>query len=219
MIFGSARNIAARYIGLQYRTLAMMDVRMLCLAALMGRPASGYDIKKELERGSATGLIDASFGSIYPALARLADEGYVAVTSEGTGARDRKVYAMTPEGRAHFLKTLAGPLPDEKYRSPFLFAMLFADELPRSRVKAMIDQQIAFWEEKIAAIDEMTPSRDTCAGESFVNGIGIATLRAGLHYLRRHRAAVEKAAQPDPRPVGASPSQTSYPGAAAPAAE
>lgn len=197
----------------------MLDVRMLCLAALMGRSASGYDIKKELERGSATGLIDASFGSIYPALARLADEGFVAVSSEGTGARDRKVYAMTEEGRAHFLKTLAGPLPDEKYRSPFLFAMLFADDLPRSRVTAMIDQQIVFWEEKIAAIDELTPARSTCAGEAFVNGIGIATLQAGVDYLKRHRATVEKAAQPDTRPVGAAKSNTSSTEAALPAAE
>ncbi|MFT3809101.1 MAG: PadR family transcriptional regulator [Micropepsaceae bacterium] len=197
----------------------MLDVRMLCLAALMGRPASGYDIKKELERGSATGLIDASFGSIYPALARLADEGHVAVSSEGAGARDRKVYEMTPDGRAYFLKTLASPLPDEKYRSPFLFAMLFADELPRSRVTMMIDQQITLWEQKIAAIDALTLGRSTCAGQAFANGIGVATLRAGLDYLRRHRASVEKAAQPDPRPVGAHMSQTSSPEAAAPAAE
>ncbi len=192
---------------------------MLCLAALMGREASGYDIKKDLEKGSATGLIDASFGSIYPALARLANEGFVAVRSEGARGRDKKIYAMTPEGRAYFLRTLAGPLPDEKYRSPFLFAMLFADELPRARVRAMIDRQIALWEDKIQAIDTLTGQQPACAGENFVNGLGIATLKAGLDYLRRHRAAVEKAAQGEPSPVGAPSSQTSYPGAAAPAAE
>lgn len=167
---------------------------MLCLAALMGREASGYDIKKDLERGSATGLIDASFGSIYPALARLAQEGYIAVTSEGSGGRDRKTYAMTPEGKVYFLRTLASPLPDEKYRSPFLFAMLFADELPRARVKAMIDRQIALWKEKIAAIGDVTNGDGACAGERFVHGFGIATLKAGLDYLRRHRRTVENAA-------------------------
>lgn len=182
---------------------------MLCLAALMGREASGYDIKKDLEKGSATGLIDASFGSIYPALARLTQEGYIAVRSEGGGGRDRKTYAMTPEGRAYFLRTLAGPLPDEKYRSPFLFAMLFADDLPRARVRAMIDNQIVLWEQKIAAIEDLTGDNPDCAGDRFVNGIGIATLQAGLDYLRRHRAAVEAAALPDQPAVGARSRQSS----------
>lgn len=167
---------------------------MLCLAALMGREASGYDIKKDLEKGSATGLIDASFGSIYPALARLAKDGYIEVRSAGSGSRDRKTYAMTPEGKVYFLRTLAGPLPDEKYRSPFLFAMLFADDLPRARVRAMIDRQIALWEDKISAIDDLTGGNPACAGETFVNGFGKATLEAGLDYLKRHRRIVENAA-------------------------
>lgn len=201
----------------------VLDVRMLCLAALMGREASGYDIKKDLERGSATGLIDASFGSIYPALARLTREGHIAVRSEGSGGRDRKTYAMTPEGKAHFLRTLAGPLPDEKYRSPFLFAMLFADELPRARVHAMIDRQIALWEQKIATIGDLTRVDAACAGERFVNGFGIATLKAGLDYLRRHRARVEAAALPGPAPgpahVGDRPAHTSSQSAVPQAAE
>lgn len=173
---------------------------MLCLAALMGHEASGYDIKKELERGSATGLIDASFGSIYPALARLAEEGHVQVRSEAMGSRDRKLYAITPEGRSYFLRTLDAPLPDEKYRSPFLFAMLFADDLPRERVRGMIDRQIALWEEKIQAIDTLTGDQPAYVGETFVNGFGIATLKAGLDYLRRNRARVEAAARPGPLP-------------------
>lgn len=191
---------------------------MLCLAALMGREASGYDIKKELERGSATGLYDASFGSIYPALARLAEDGLVVVRNEGSGGRDKKLYAITPSGRAHFLKALAEPLPDDKYRSPFMFAMLFADQLPRERVRAMIDRQIAFWEMKVRAIEEMACTAPVCAGERFVNGLGTATLRAGLDFLYRRRAEVESAALSRPA-VGAAAAQTSFTQAAIEAVE
>ncbi len=201
----------------------MLHVRMLCLAALMGREASGYDIKKDLERGSATGLIEASFGSIYPALARLAAEGLIEVRSGGSGGRDKKIYAITPAGRTHFLQTLTGPLPDEKYRSPFLFAMLFADDLPRERVRAMIDRQIALWEEKVQAIDLLTGGNPESAGEAFVNGFGLATLTAGLDYLRRHRKRVEAAARPTAPPatgrVGDQDSLTSSNQAAPQAAE
>ncbi|MCC6920600.1 MAG: PadR family transcriptional regulator [Alphaproteobacteria bacterium] len=174
----------------------MIDVRMLCLAALMGHEASGYDIKKELEKGGSTGLVDASFGSIYPALARLAEDGLITARTEGGRGRTGKtIYAITAEGRAHFLKTLSGPIPEEKYRSPFLFAMLFADELPRERVRVMIDQQIAQWEEKIAAVEASRAAGPGGAGASFVFGFGEATLRAGLEFLKRHRRAVEMGAR------------------------
>lgn len=174
----------------------MIDVRMLCLAALMGREASGYDIKKDLERGSAVGLIDASFGSIYPALGRLADEGLIVARSEGGRGRSGKtIYAITPAGRTTLLRTLSGPLPDEKFRSPFLFAMLFADELPREKVRAMIDRQIASYEIKIAALESVAPLHKT-VGARMVAGFGEVTIRAGLQFLREHRAAIEAAAAP-----------------------
>ncbi len=178
---------------------------MLCLAALMGREASGYDIKKDLEKGGSTGLVDASFGSIYPALARLTEEGLITSRNEGGRGRSGKtIYAITPEGRAHLLKTLSGPVAEEKYRSPFLFAMLFADELPRDRVRMMIDQQIEAWERKIAAIAEMQAERPEGCGPSFVFGFGEATLRAGLDFLRRYRDSTafgaSAAANPSPLP-------------------
>ena len=47
-----------------------MDVATLCLAVLAHGPASGYEIKKELEGGAYAHFFRASFGSIYPALAR-----------------------------------------------------------------------------------------------------------------------------------------------------
>lgn len=184
----------------------MLDVRMLCLATLMGHEASGYDIKKELERGVSSGMIDASFGSIYPALARLADEGLITARAEsGRGRGDKKIYAMTPEGRAYFLRTLAGPMPDEKYRSPFLFAMLFAADLPRDQVVRMIDAQIAVWEARLALADQTLPRDEAATGPRFVNGIAQTMLRAGLDFLRRHRAGLEAAAAPSPQPASPAP--------------
>ena len=198
----------------------MIDVKMLCLGALMGREASGYDIKKELERGSSAGLIDASFGSIYPALARLAEDGFIAARSEGgRGRGDKKLYTLTPEGEAFFLRTLSGPVPDEKYRSPFLFAMLFTSCLPRERVRAMIDRQIAAWEDKLTAVDETSAAMPPSAGLNFVRGFADVTLRAGLDHLRRHRAALEAAARVSDTPAPIRPQTDAVPTEPAVAAE
>lgn len=191
----------------------MIDVKMLCLGSLMGRDASGYDIKKDLERGSSSGLIEASFGSIYPALARLAEDGYIAARSEGgRGRGDKKVYTLTPQGRAYFLRTLAGPLPDEKYRSPFMFAMLFAECLPAERVRAMVDRQIESWEDKLLAAAESVAACPETPGMTFVHGLGDTMIRAGLDYIRRHRHLAEASALPTPiEPAGERPASRDEP--------
>ena len=51
-----------------------MDIRTLCLGILTFGDATGYEIKKRLE-GPMRHYYDASFGSIYPALAGLKRDG------------------------------------------------------------------------------------------------------------------------------------------------
>ncbi|MEE8545632.1 MAG: PadR family transcriptional regulator, partial [Alphaproteobacteria bacterium] len=51
-----------------------MDVRTLCLGVLSEGGASGYEIKKKLEQ-TYRHFFQASFGSIYPALSRMTEDG------------------------------------------------------------------------------------------------------------------------------------------------
>ena len=89
-----------RYIGLTYIGSEFdMNVRTLCLGVLSSGEASGYEIKKEIEEGLFNHFIDASYGSIYPALTQLAGEGLVTVRAEEqSGKPDKKVYAITTKG-------------------------------------------------------------------------------------------------------------------------
>ncbi len=48
-----------------------MNVRTLCLGILSLGEASGYEIKKDVEDGLFSHFIEASYGSIYPALNQL----------------------------------------------------------------------------------------------------------------------------------------------------
>jgi PadR family transcriptional regulator AphA len=54
-----------------------MNIRTICLAILAHGEASGYDLKKNWEDGPFSYLGGASFGSIYPALARLEQDGLI----------------------------------------------------------------------------------------------------------------------------------------------
>jgi PadR family transcriptional regulator, regulatory protein AphA len=168
-----------------------MDVRTICLGILTRGDATGYEIKRTVEEDGYRHFAEASFGSIYPALNRLTEEGLVSVRAEAQEKRpDRKVYTITQAGRSAFVAALMGSLPEDRHRSAFAFAMLFADLLPEERVSQMLAAYIAHTDEKLAQLRraDAKPRRE---GERFANGLGQATYTAILEYLRVHRANIE----------------------------
>jgi PadR family transcriptional regulator AphA len=78
-----------------------MDVKTVCLGMLTDGPASGYDMKKCFE-STFSHFFPAGYGSIYPALATLAQDGLVAFEEiPQEGKPDRKIYTITSTGRAN----------------------------------------------------------------------------------------------------------------------
>ncbi|MBV8978387.1 MAG: PadR family transcriptional regulator [Alphaproteobacteria bacterium] len=164
-----------------------MDVRTICLGILTRGDATGYEIKNLFEDDGYQHFVEASFGSIYPALNRLTEDGLVSVREEAQEKRpDRKVYSITRAGRTAFLASLLKPLPEDRHRSPFVFAMLFADLLPPERLIAMIDGYIVQAEAKLAQLNASHAKAKT-PGEAFANGFGRTIYEAMLEYLRSQR--------------------------------
>lgn len=171
-----------------------MDVRTICLGILTRGDATGYEIKKLFEDDGYQHFVEASFGSIYPALNRMTEEGFVSVREEPQEKRpDRKVYSITPLGRQALITSLMKPLPEDRHRSPFIFAMLFSDLLPPPRVSQMLNDYIAQAESKLAQLNQVRDEAST-PGEEFCAGIGRAVYVAMLDFLRAHRTEVERAA-------------------------
>lgn len=169
-----------------------MDVRTICLGILTRGDATGYEIKKLFDDDGYQHFVEASFGSIYPALNRLTEEGLVSVREEAQEKRpDRKVYSITPSGRTAFIASLLKPLPEDRHRSPFVFAMLFSHLLPQERVVSLLDGYIRLSEEKLAQLSDTKPAPQT-PGEKFVSGFGRAVYEAMLNYLHQHRHEIEQ---------------------------
>ncbi|WP_404405031.1 helix-turn-helix transcriptional regulator [Pelagibacterium halotolerans] len=127
-----------------------MNVRTLCLSILHEREASGYEIRKMCTEGECAYFVDASYGSIYPALSRLEDEGLVTSRVEHQdGKPSKKMYAITDAGRSAFVEALSEPLGDEVYRSPFLLFVRYAHLLPADLVEKRIKEQIARLDAKL----------------------------------------------------------------------
>jgi len=167
-----------------------MDVRTICLGILTRGDATGYEIKKLFEEDGYQHFVEASFGSIYPAMSRLTEQGHVSVREESQEKRpDRKVYSITPAGRSAFVASLLKPLPEDRHRSPFVFAMLFADLLPSPRVSGMLDDYTAQIQAKYSQINNGKTANSP--GERFVTGMGSAIYAAMLDFLHAHRAEIE----------------------------
>ncbi len=169
-----------------------MDSKTLCLAVLQRGEASGYEIKKKLDAPPYSHFQDTSFGSIYPALNRLAGEGAVEVRAEEQEKRpDKKVYSITELGRRRFREALQQPPGEDRLRSDFLFLLFHGDLLPKERVLALVDQRIAELDATVAALADCCP----CSGKplhDFLLELGVDHYRSSARFLRENRARLEQ---------------------------
>ena len=72
---------------------------LLLLAVLADGPAHGYAVIAGL-RDRSDGAFDLLEGTVYPALHKLEQAGFVASAWESASGRRRRVYTLTPQGRA-----------------------------------------------------------------------------------------------------------------------
>jgi DNA-binding PadR family transcriptional regulator len=172
-----------------------MDAKTLCLGALHLGDASGYEINKLFEEGDFSHFYESSFGSIYPALNKLVEDGLASVTEKAQDKRpDKKVYSITARGREVFAEALKAAPGTDRYRSDFCFMMVFGHLLSPARLGQLIDIQTAFYQ---ANIDRMEGCEmdEAPASTRFIHGLGLKVYRAAAAYLQRNKAALLEAAR------------------------
>jgi len=170
-----------------------MDVKTVCLGMLTDGEASGYDLKKAFE-SSFGHCFAAGFGSIYPALASLAEQGYVNCREiPQDGKPDRKVYQITAAGRQHLLNELDNPAPSHKVRSEFLATMAFAHLMTHEQIHTVLNSRIEDADRNLQIIDDFENCCDTewPKGVKFTLGFGRAMMHAMKSYVDENRHILE----------------------------
>src|SRR5262245_40913944 len=107
------------------------------LGLLSRRPMSGYDVKQAVDR-TIRHFWAASYGQIYPELRRLEEAGWIAGADGSRGARSRRVYTITEQGRRELRGWLAGPETRIELRDESLLRLFFADGLPRDHALGLL---------------------------------------------------------------------------------
>ena len=132
-----------------------MAIEHSILGMISIKPCSGYDLKAEFEKGGAALLSASSFGSIYPHLRRLEQDGLIEAQEGGHDERHKKVYELTPRGWQELTNWLEQvseyPIP---MRDELLLKMLFWGTAGKERT-TLIEQLQARREESLDLLHYM----------------------------------------------------------------
>jgi DNA-binding PadR family transcriptional regulator len=102
----------------------------IILGFLMKEEMSGYDLKQWMANCTSY-FFDASFGSIYPALKRLEDKGYICYREVVESSKFKKLYSITDMGKSYFLSWLEKPIVFSKTKQEHLVYFYFYQYLPK----------------------------------------------------------------------------------------
>tara|TARA_R110000751_G_scaffold271365_6_gene371597 strand:+ start:93330 stop:93884 length:555 start_codon:yes stop_codon:yes gene_type:complete len=166
-----------------------MNVRTVCLAILHFSDATGYEIKKMSTEERFSYFVDASFGSIYPALSRLQDDECVTVREAyESGKPPRKIYSITQKGREELIESLEViPRPDT-FKSEFMLTALCAELVSEETLVRAIDKRIADLQAKMNLLNQVNSCcTDGPPGMVWISEYGRAVTEASLQHLIKHR--------------------------------
>jgi len=162
-----------------------MNTSHLCIGILSLGDASGYEIKKAIEQ-TFSHFQATSYGSIYPALAKLTEQGLVSFHEETQQKRPtKKVFTLTETGREHFFQALMRAEPAEQYRSDFLFLMMFAHLLPAEQISTLLEKQTTHLQTELGILERIISECETLTpGMRFTLEYGITANRALLQLIQ-----------------------------------
>lgn len=149
--------------------------------------STGYDIKKLFE-AAFSHFQNASYGSIYPSLRKLEQEGSVTCQREpGEKHPDRKRFSLTAKGRAQFVRDLTSTPAKELVRSDFLVQLFFAHMLPTEVLRTKLEEIEQHYRQELAYLQSIRDDPYLSAGMRYGIEQGIAVYRAKLRHLTKHR--------------------------------
>jgi DNA-binding PadR family transcriptional regulator len=158
-----------------------MSVRLVLLGLLHDRPLYGYEIKQIIEEhmGDWTSI---AFGSIYFALDKLAEEGFVKkVGIEQEGNRpSRSVYQITQSGEDEFLRLLRENWQNIEHEYFTIdICLFFLQRLSLAEVNGYLQS-------RLAALENALQHLQTHEAEQFQNSDVPPQARAIFDHTRAH---------------------------------
>jgi DNA-binding PadR family transcriptional regulator len=146
------------------------------LGLLMTRTLNGYQMKQMMDI-STSNFMGASYGSIYPALRRLEEKGFIAGREEVANGKYTKEFSLTETGRERFLRWLRIPANLAGGSHEHLEKLFFCDYLTQTECERHFTSYI---EQAKTEAEQLCATQDIARESSGPNRM--ATLTYGIAY-------------------------------------
>lgn len=156
-------------------------MREVVLALLHGEGAHGYELKQTLD-GTFGDLLPAlNAGQIYTTLARLTRDALVTSEPVDGDARGKRVYRLTPAGRATLHEWIDRPVPGMRLKNEFLMKLVAVATARLAEPARLIENQRHEYLQSLRDLDALRDRHGPTA-QLLVEG-SILHLRADLEWL------------------------------------
>jgi PadR family transcriptional regulator, regulatory protein AphA len=178
-----------------------MSLEYLILGFISMRPATGYEIKSEVEQKLGE-LVwgNISYGNLYPKLKELEEQEWIYVVEE-TGGRNKKVYDLTGKGWRQLEKWLSKTPDYPKSRDELLLKMMFWG-ISRPNDQVTLIQHLRSREVKTREL--LSICSNWSEHFTFADEYGVLAFDYGEHILKAElqwiHETIEKLGQPALKP-------------------
>ncbi|MGN6712016.1 helix-turn-helix transcriptional regulator [Anaerocolumna jejuensis] len=153
----------------------------IILGMLMQKEMSGYDLKQWMAECTSY-FFTASFGSIYPALKRIEQKGYVIYRESVEDGKFKKLYFITDLGKDYFLRWLEQPIEFEKANHNYLVNIYFYKYLPIDVALKNLKEFVTVLEQNLNQINKQKISAEN--NYNLKHNFMYSTLTCGIHYFQ-----------------------------------
>ena len=122
--------------------------QFVILGMLSSGPKSGYAIRKSMQQSTQNFWYESN-GQLYPALARLCDDGAIKEAASSLGDTSKKVYRITALGKKIFTAWLEQDVDYQPLRNELLLKLFFGDEADGATSIKMLQKHKAILEDKL----------------------------------------------------------------------
>lgn len=173
---------------------------LIILALLRERPMHGYELQQTIQTSRVDTWANLLSGSIYYALSKMEQDGLVRTEAEErTGARLRKIYAITEKGEAEFQRMVRDSLTVNPHsvKSDFSLALSWVELVPKEESIPLLRQNLQQLEQ---TLELWRYGREVKGAHGVLNAFteasfdnAMALMELDISYLKRIIQLVEEA--------------------------
>lgn len=137
-------------------------MRLPFLALLAEGPAHGYELRGAVQERCGELLPPLNAGQVYNTLGRLESAQLVEGEDVAQAGRpDRRVYRLTPAGRAELDAWVARPTPPSRFGDEFFFKLAFAGMAGLADPETLLDERRADCLQALRDVDAVARSDES----------------------------------------------------------